>query len=349
MEQYNVYPPLRLSDKVTHYYPEIWDTMKTYHYINGISPSMSWSKLCYIPIGGAMTCISYDEDTNAYSDDDRLAVIKLGGIVSALAPWRLNKRVFVLDEKTEKALCQDIEDMEMPTDVLLQLPCMCFYVDVKHMFHGSRKVSGFFVHLEDDPKNDERELRILLLLQDDIIPIPVHIDEPTVSMSLMHTVWEAKKNAAKPDAPEAFHRCISEEDNQRTLKTTIRCLRIISYICAQCDYIKQTEPKPEPPKLLSSEELEAEMKTWFDKHLAMEIYDRLVEEAKNRNNGGKPRRTYYPYPTPEARRAYLEHWLTKEFMKPAKHTLRMKWTPTMLDGKKNDKNDPVIFHIITNA
>ena len=157
MEQYNVYPPLRLNDKVTHYYPEIWDTMKTYHYLNGISPSMSWSKLCYIPIGGAMTCISYDEDTNAYSDDDRLAVIKLGGIVSALAPWRLNKRVFVLDEKTEKALCQDIEDMEMPTDVLLQLPCMCFYVDVKNMFHDSSKVSGFFVHLEDDPKNDERE------------------------------------------------------------------------------------------------------------------------------------------------------------------------------------------------
>ena len=126
--------------------------------------------------------------------EDTISAAQAAQCVAALAPWRLNKEVYVFDQDLAEALYEQGCDLDVPAEFLLSLPYDCFYIHTPGLAIDGDIIHGFFVHLEYDINTEERELRILFVPQEDTkmaIGFPIHIDSGSISNSMELTMMES--------------------------------------------------------------------------------------------------------------------------------------------------------------
>lgn len=353
MSQKIVYPPLRLLQQISVVYPRVWDQMKYFHDTNG-EGGLSWNNMCYAPISAALACVTNGADIERLSANDIRLASHVAPIVAALASWRLDKQVFVLDEEMEHLLCEDTGDIEIPTEIFMQLPYLCFYVDVNTLVHNQRRVTGFFVHFEDDPINKDRELRILLLFDDgDVEALPIHIDEDTVYDSLIHTMKEAEKVLRNIGSDVRFD---YDDDFFETeqFKIAVKCLQIILYICAQnADIQQDPEQKTISRPSQTIRDKYSEIKKWdvgFRIGEAFKKYRREHPDDKDEIDDQETpnEQKTHASPRPHMRRAHWHHFWTGKLSEPTKRKLVLKWLPPIPVGIQDGEVNPVVVHIFTN-
>lgn len=101
--------------------------------------------------------------------------------MGALAAWRPSQGIYRFDPDVAQAVMETDFDKTLPSEILMRMPEWCVYIDLTNtnaVYH-SKKLAGFYAHLESDANNGRRELRLLLDVispSEDLVGIPIHID-----------------------------------------------------------------------------------------------------------------------------------------------------------------------------
>lgn len=190
-----VYAPLELLKRAAVIFPECWKQMDRFHLQNGCEGYPAWPTWCYVPISFALDVATSGAIVS--NIEEIMPAMSAAQIIAALAPWRVEKEVFVMDPDMELLLYKQADDIDIPTDTLMNIPYPCFYVQTSALFYASQKVEGFFVHLEFNPSDSRRELRLLFVLEDrSVIGFPLHITDADIRTSILCTVQESNDDEA---------------------------------------------------------------------------------------------------------------------------------------------------------
>lgn len=123
-----------------------------------------------------------------------LAAVADLAVLSALATWRVSRGIYRFDADVRAALVATPITGALPVDVLYRLPEWCVYIETADPLHSGRDLHGFFAHLEHDAKNHRAELRLLLDTDNELLPLPIHLQPGTLADSLQAFLMEARRH-----------------------------------------------------------------------------------------------------------------------------------------------------------
>lgn len=159
-----------------------------------------WPQWCYAPIALAMACVMA-KNTSVPTPEEANVAARIAG----LAPFQLGRGVYTLDDS---AILRAYTDIKRSTArvrrerVLGGLPELCVYVDLG----AANPFPGMYIYLEYDAESGP-ELRGLLDLSrqfstgdpdiEHLMPVPIHLDDRTISASNKTVRRIALQNAEK--------------------------------------------------------------------------------------------------------------------------------------------------------
>jgi len=168
-------------------YPQVWSQVEDFRRQRG-KGLPAWPEWCYLPLAAAYAIVSGGGE-NKVSLDRSLDIARIG----ALAAWRVSQGIYAFDAGVLDGLWQTPIDGEIPEEILYRLPEWCVYVEtpgrtVRGMGPEAIPIHGYYAHLEWDPNDERRELRLLLDAtaegQDYLLPIILHLGHGTLDAAL---------------------------------------------------------------------------------------------------------------------------------------------------------------------
>lgn len=341
----NDYPPLHLLKTVTALRPLAWEQMKDFHDHNGRDGLSHWPEWCYAPIAAAIAVATEGAPITPQNREYFFNSMKLAQQIAALAPWRLSKEVFLVDEDFEALLFEQDGDLDIPSEILLQLPYPCFYMEFHNLTLGHR-YHGAFVHLEYDVKSHDRELRFLFVSETgNTWGFPIHIDEQSLESNLAHTRAEGYSNLL-PDEHEIRAAMTTTEERSRLLNEFLRkALQLVLYVCASNAEISPNSEQALITKRSSTiKDRYAEIRKWD----VGARYGASIRQYRKKEslpvNDEKAHGTHAS-PRPHMRRGHWHNYWTGPKSDPSQRKLVLKWTPPTIIGA--DEEAPVVLHIVT--
>lgn len=341
----NEYPPLHLLKTVTALRPLAWEQMKDFHDHNGRDGLSHWPEWCYAPIAAAIAVATEGAPITPQNRELFFNSMKLAQQIAALAPWRLSKEVFLVDEDFEALLFEQDGDLDIPSEILLQLPYPCFYMEFHNLTLGHR-YHGAFVHLEYDIKSHDRELRFLFVSENgNTWGFPIHIDERSLESNLAHTREEGYSNLL-PDEHEVRAAMTSTEERSRLLNEFLRkALQLVLYVCASNAEISPNSEQALITKRSSTiKDRYAEIRKWdvgarYGAAIRQYRKKELLPVSDEKAHGT------HASPRPHMRRGHWHNYWTGPKSDPSQRKLVLKWTPPTIIGA--DEEAPVVLHIVT--
>lgn len=340
------YPPMTLLKRVTAEYPGCWDKMKMFHDLNGKGSIPDWELWCYAPISAAIAVATNGLPVEPGNQYDFLDAIPAAQCIAALAPWRISKEVYIMDPDME-ALLAEQDDMDIPGEVLLQLPYPCIYIQCNKLTWGRRLYHGMFVHLESDQKTQDRELRILLLSSNgETLGFPIHIDTDDLTQSVRRMIEEAQDTAEKMEIDGVYIPSNIPQDDPGWKELT-KMMQIILYICAaNAEIAPNSEQGIITKRTLAIRDKYAEIRKW-------DVGTRIGMAVRRRRHQVKtqtqePRETspeVRASPKPHMRRGHWHHYWTGPKDEPEKRKLILKWQPPTMVGIADDEL-PMVLHLV---
>lgn len=346
MKKIDPYPPLALLNEITDLIPNCWDQMEQLHNENGMYGLPKWADWCYVPMSGALAA-AYDGTTfSAETEKAMLAAIPRAQAVAALAPWRINKDVFILDKDIENVLCAQASDMDIPSEALLKLPYLCFYLQFDHLELEGHKVHGVFVHLEDDVNNGDKELRLLFLRYDGFYyGYPIHIGSKTIFESVELTAKQATQNVSGSQNSPTLRRMMVTTigDVNIFINFLSKVMQCVLYVCAEnAEITPSLEQATVMKKSDRIRDRYSEIRKW-DVGVRIGASIRAHNAAIAHDTNATDRT--HASPRPHVRRGHWHHYWTGTKDKPSERRLVLKWTPPAFVGAKQDDSPIVIHHI----
>ena len=333
------YPPLSLLKETTSAFPAAWADMERFHAANGAGGLPSWPTWCYAPMAAACAAAS-----RAYPDtySGRADAIRAAQVISALAPWRMAKEVFVMDADMQGLLFEQADDLKLDPEVLMHLPYPCFYVQFAPgtEFRGT-PYHGFFVHLEYDANTQERELRLLFLMSDgQTAGVPIHIDAGTIEESIQRTLDEAYANV--PDGHYELRRALFTEAKAQSeiAQTYSRVLQLVLYLCAQnAEIAPNSEQAVYTRRNATIKDRYAEIQKWdVGVRIGNAVRAHREKIALSTGTGET-----HSSPRPHMRRGHWHSFWTGPKSTPEERKLILKWVaPTFVCATEDDM--PVTLH-----
>lgn len=328
------YPPLALLKKVSAERPEAWEQMKDFHDHNGKEGLPPWPDWCYAPMAASFAVASKGKADTFY---EKWSFVSLSAEIAALAPWRISKEVFVIDEELKKLLSEQGGETDIPTEILLSLPYQCFYIELDNFLISGVHCCGVFVHLEYDVNNGDRELRLLYLADDGrTLGMPIHIDEKNLMENLKHTAREAWRNA----------RVGVSEDTLEELEYDLgQTLQLILYILANnADIEPNSEQALITKRSATIKDKYSEIRKWnVGERIGNAIRkSRLVpkDEAKDISEP-----TTHASPRAHMRRGHWHHFWTGPRSAPEERKLILRWVAPTAIGV-SDEEMPMVIHFV---
>lgn len=313
-----IYPPLALLRSINNEMPEAWDLMKILHESNG--EDHKWDERCYAPIGAAQAVT-----LQLLGHIDAIKATQ----IAALAPWRRSKDVFVLDPDMCQLLIEQADDdLEVPVEILLNLPYTCFYVETQQF----EDVNGFFVHLEHDIHTDEKELRFLFLFKDgSAYGYPLCLVANTVSDCIKAM---SLKDYSK--APSNIRRNVFQVQNSsHFVQLVSQLLQIVLYICAS-----NADIQPNSEQFLVMKNFDEIRDKYSEIHkwdLGVNIGSQIRRQSKILN----PNKSHTS-PRTHIRRGHWHHFW-RGSRRDNSRELVLHWVaPTVVGAENSDEN--VIIH-----
>ena len=340
------YPPIALLHEVTEFFPQAWSQMEDFHKHNGVGGLPAWPIWCYAPMSMAYAVVTSGAPFDAI--EDTISAAQAAQCVAALAPWRLNKEVYVFDQDLAEALYEQDCDLDVPAEFLLSLPYDCFYVHTPGLAIDSAIIHGFFVHLEYDINTEERELRILFVPQEDTkmaIGFPIHIDSGSISNSMELTMMESVKTAMDLGRSDILHMAVSANEQANEYVGLLRkAVQLVLYILAE-----NAEIEPDAEQHTTTHR----GKVIRDKYREVRKWDvgfrtgsilraRKVSYAQSVSSNANGRTP----PRPHLRRGHWHHYWTGPKVCQESRNLVLRWVAPIAVGGA-DENSPVVFHKIT--
>ena len=328
----NTYLPLSLLEKITQKYPHVWRIMQEIHEENGlIEPS--WDSCCYVPLGVTL----------AYVDGKLDAGINDYAIIAALAPWRLSKEVYVMDADLESLLYEQSEDpLDIPAEILLHLPYLCFYVELSRM----DDIHGFFVHLEHDINNGERELRIVALHRDGTTSLfPIHLSARNIEENKKKINHVVMQNAAKRGAfrkiedQQALAGFLDDAFSDEYNRMISKFLQIILYICSEnAEVLPNAEQTLITKRTPVIKDRYSELRKWdVGKRIGASLRQKTTAPRTAERGGGS-----HLSPRPHVRRGHWHHFWTGP--RDGDRALILRWVAPCFISPPSDEDLPVVLH-----
>lgn len=337
-----IYLPLFVLKKITEQYPKAWEQMEMFHSENGSPQLGSWPDWCYAPMSAALAVASKGYDLNKLPIDIRMGMTSVAQAIFAIAPWRLSKEVYVIDEDLKNLLFEQDGELDVPDEILLQLPYPCFYVELPNTYYRADKIHGFFVTLEYDVNNGDKELKPVFLTDDgDIFSYSIHIGAKTIEESVDMLDKQALENT---NGDKELKRLAlrAMQDSAETKIFLKQILQVILYILAQ-----NAEITP------SSEQsfITKRGKTVKDKYSEIRKWDVGIrvgaairqQKAKEQSRKKEYKESEHQSPRPHMRRGHWHHFWTGPKAQPEERKLILKWLSPMAIAA-NPEDMPITFH-----
>lgn len=337
-----IYLPLLMLKKISEQYPKAWNQMEMFHSENGSPQLGSWPDWCYAPMSAALAVASEGYDLNKLPIDIRMAMISVAQAIFAIAPWRLSKEVYVIDEDLKDLLFEQDGELDVPDEVLLQLPYPCFYVELPNTYYRADKIHGFFVTLEYDVNNGDKELKPVFLTDDgNIFSYSIHIGAKTIEESVDMLDKQALENT---NGDKELKRLAlrAMQDSAETKIFLKQILQVILYILAQ-----NAEITP------SSEQsfITKRGKTVKDKYSEIRKWDVGIrvgaairqQKAKEQSRKKEYKESEHQSPRPHMRSGHWHHFWTGPKAQPEERKLILKWLSPMAIAA-NPEDMPITFH-----
>ena len=337
MKLTNEYLPLQLLKHISERYPNAWEYMEYVHQSNGKDEYPSWPNWCYAPMAAALA-IATQRNKNLFG---QLQAVSDAQQIDALAPWRISKEVFIIDESLEQMLFQQADDTSVPAEILMQIPYPCFYIQFHNFEFQNRTISGAFVHLEYDVNNDSSELRILFTFSNgSTLGFPIHINAGNLENSEHITVQEAI-NTIGTDSPLNALRGMMQTENNAIKIALGKVLQIVLYLCAQNAEIspnkEQSTVYKRGKKIRDSY---AEIRKW---DVGVRIGAAVKASVQSgASNSQSKEHSAHASPRPHMRRGHWHNFWTGSKSAPSERKLVLKWVAPTFIGERNDT--PVVIH-----
>ena len=331
------YLPLHILNTVSKKHPNAWAYMENIHQSNGKNGSPAWPDWCYAPMAAALA-VAAQSEKGLFG---QLRAVYDAQQIDALAPWRISKEVFIIDESLEQMLFQQADDASVPAEILMQIPYPCFYIQFHHLEFQNRTISGAFVHLEYDVKNNSSELRILFAFPDgSTLGFPIHINAGNLENSEHITVQEAI-DAIGTDSPLNALRGMMQTENNAIKIALGKVLQIVLYLCAQNAEIspnkEQTTVYKRGAKIRDSY---AEIRKW---DVGVRIGATVKASAQSSTSNSQPKEhSTHASPRPHMRRGHWHNFWTGSRSKPDERKLVLKWVAPTFIGDQDET--PIVIH-----
>ena len=325
--------PLQLTDNLSRRYPGCWEAIEDFREYSEKDGLPGWDKnICYIPIAATIAIVTNGEGDmpSLFYDSEKILDAAL---MAAVAPWRQYKQIFEFAPEIESLLVEQIDDSEIPVDVLRNLPYPSIYIKTNTI----DSLDGAFVHIEHDVNTGRMELRLTLIGKDAqfIYPVPIHlIPGGTIKDGIDATKKESKRVVDSLDIGQIMMKKVSEIQSRETTEflfyLSIPFVQFVLYLCAQNS---EVQPDPEQEKIVQipkSKELiqdnYREIRTYQCGDLtARQI--RVYESQKDRVNTTyivQERNGIGTMKSPHVRRGHWHHYWAK---KEGEKALILKWQP----------------------
>lgn len=142
------FPPLDFVKLLENAYPNVWSTIDELR--REAQKHFSWSDCCYIP----------PEMLMYFSQDLRKVSPSVAYSMSVCASWRRCKEIYQFDADMERLLLEQASDLDIPSEIIHQLPFPCIYV-VSSLNQPSNH--GFFAQIINTPGTDMYFLNLSVL------------------------------------------------------------------------------------------------------------------------------------------------------------------------------------------
>lgn len=336
-----LYPPLKLIKRISADYPDAWNQMEFLHQSNGEKGFYSWPDWCYVPMAGAIAVVAGDAQWEKIPLKIQHKLTSDAQAIFALTLWRRSKEVYVIDPDLKDLLFEQDGELDVPNEILLQLPYPCFYVEIPNTYLFGDKIIGFFVALEYDINNGDRELKPVFVAEDEsVFSFSIHIDCKTISESVDLLNKEGLENCSTKEVKDLMLRSMQHSDEVKQFLKQI--LQVILYILAQNADIT---PNPEQATITRRG------KTIKDKYSEIRKWDVGVRVGaairQQKEQQEKPKQTReggtHQSPRPHMRRGHWHHYWTGPRSNPNEQKLILKWLSPMAIAANSD-DTPIVFH-----
>lgn len=318
--------PFRLVKQVP---PKAWELCDK---CMELKSKMQWNDLCILPIGAGFSvadAIGYIPPRDAHK-------------ISALYAWRKYKEIYSFDDDFAQILMEQGEDdMDIPIDILLQLPYPCIYIQFGK--------EGMFCFFEHDVNTNHMEFRMWRI--DDTSdakiengePIILHIDgKSTCKESVQKLIDDGRRYVKDSSLSETAiaYRNYMDENPEIMGKLYARYLQLVLYICADNSEREENAKQKTVTKRSSDyskkpKDVFREIRKWdvgfrigsmIRKAKQTEHSNEQRSESTTRSGGTK---------APHTRRGHWHHfWIGKM---DGERKLILKWVaPMFINGNEDD-------------
>lgn len=281
-----------------------------------LKDEMQWSSYCILPIAAGMAVAQNIGSSDGYK-------------ISALYAWRKYKEIYSFDEDlAELLMSQGDIQMDIPIDILYQLPYPCIYIQF-----GDK---GLFAHFEHDVNNKQFEFRMWYLTEDVEMPIIFHIEEHcTISESIDMTFEEAKRRMSKDMESYVLDYLYSMKE------LAAKLMQLVLYICAENSEIDENPEQKNVTKRSKDSEIKPkdtirEVRKWdVGYRIGSKIRNVRKHDSDSSDSGDTTGRSG-SRKSPHARRGHWHHfWIGKH--ETAERRLILKWVaPMFINGDEDD-------------
>ncbi len=222
-------------------YPAAWELATTMRAKKG-KELPDWPDWCYLPVAAAYAIVS-----QRFGGVVPPAAGKDIGECAALTAWRATKGIYRFDSDLLKSLVETPLEGHLPDELLERLPEWCVYVELNGALPWARQnLQGFYAHLESDANNGRREMRLLLDIGQELIPVPIHLTGGNLTEGIEQAWIEANRHGAK----------LSEDDMmelpQKAGKSLAPLISLLLYLCSeQPDIDKSDGGSGKPQNLIA--------------------------------------------------------------------------------------------------
>ena len=325
-------------------YPDIWREID--YYRTGFMPAFTWPKWCFMPMAGYLAIVTGGRpDFHDLPLDVQLRLIKGAQQLAALAPWRLTQGVYRFHPELGKEIASSELSGDLPTSLFYHLPEWSVYIHWEKTL-TDRACYGFFAHLEWDANHNRPELRLLVDSEEDLVPVPVHLNAGSILEALEAVVRQAESNAelyvfrgrpAANNLVEKIHSLITRSE------LIGQMVSLVLYLCSVNADIYDPRQPSRSPGISRAKKVKGGILRYFpaDKPTFWQVAYRLGETvARLRGKTDAPAGGTHASPQPHIRRAHWHSYWVGPRKDPEKRRKVVRWLHPILvagQGRINGK------------
>lgn len=236
--------PVDELNKLTRDYPTLSKDVEIFRCEKGIGLP-NWPNWCFMPMA-AWTAIATNGGNMSLNEARQISRL------SAIGAWRYTQSIYRLDPYLYSAIIDTDLSGKLPTDLFYRLPEWSVYIETPNYEYMDLELSGFWAHLERDANTGRDELRLLLMTNDELMPVILHLSNCTVAEAIAKATSEAINQASMAKGMRSEYFAIKEHGQEITqsIKENIGGLiSLVLYVCSDgVEYSEQSKPSYPRPK-----------------------------------------------------------------------------------------------------